>query len=105
MTRSTGTKGSITPGFLFNRTTADRIAARSTSNGTPVKSCSSTRATTKGTSSVRSAVGCQLAIARTSSSVILLPSKFLSTDSRTMRMLTGKREILPMPSFSSCGNE
>ena len=29
--RSTGTSGSITPGFLLSRTTADRIAARSTS--------------------------------------------------------------------------
>jgi hypothetical protein len=29
---------------------ASRIAAKSTTNGTPVKSCSTTRATVKGTS-------------------------------------------------------
>ena len=34
----TGTSGSIIAGFLFKRVTAERIAARSTSKGTPVKS-------------------------------------------------------------------
>jgi hypothetical protein len=38
-----------------------RIAARSQSSGTPVKSCSTTRATTKGISSLRSARGCHCA--------------------------------------------
>ena len=38
-----------------------RIAARSASSGTPVKSCRMTRATTKGISSVRSALGNQFA--------------------------------------------
>ena len=41
--------------------TADRIAARSTSSGTPVKSCKITRATTNGISSVLSACGCHAA--------------------------------------------
>ena len=45
-------------GSLPRRCTAERIAARSTSSGTPVKSCSTMRATTKGISSVRGALGC-----------------------------------------------
>ena len=40
-------------GFLPSRATAERIAARSTSSGTPVKSCNTMRATTNGISSVR----------------------------------------------------
>ena len=38
---------------LSHPLTAERIAARSTSSGTPVKSCRTTRATTNGISSVR----------------------------------------------------
>ena len=37
-TKSTGTNGSIIFGSLPSRAAAERIAARSTSNGTPVKS-------------------------------------------------------------------
>ena len=48
-------------GFLSEARNAERIAARSTSSGTPVKSCNRMRATTNGISSVRSAFGCQLA--------------------------------------------
>ena len=51
------------------RSTAERIAARSTSSGTPVKSCRTIRATTNGTSAVRSARGFQAASARTSSAL------------------------------------
>jgi hypothetical protein len=57
-TRSTGTSGSMRLGFLPMRAATLRIAARSASSGTPVKSCSTTRATTKGISSLRSAFGC-----------------------------------------------
>lgn len=46
----TGTKGSIIFGSLPIAATADRIAARSTSKGTPVKSCNTMRATTNGIS-------------------------------------------------------
>ena len=46
--------------------TAERIAAKSTSSGTPVKSCKITRATVNGISSVRSPSALQLASARTS---------------------------------------
>ena len=54
---------------------------------------------------VRSLVGFQLASSRTCSSVTFLPSQLRSTDSSTMRMETGSREILPMPAASSAGSE
>ncbi len=49
-TRSTGTRGSIIFGFLPMSCTAERMAAKSTSRGTPVKSCKTMRATVKGIS-------------------------------------------------------
>ncbi len=87
------------------RCATPRIAARSHSSGTPVKSCSTTRATTNGISSVREAFGPQAASWRTCSSVTFLPSQLRSTASSTMRIDTGRREILPMPAFSSAGSE
>ena len=84
---------------------ASRIAARSTSSGTPVKSCSTMRATTKGISSVRGAFGCQLASWRTCASETFLPSQLRKTDSSTMRIDTGRREIFPMAAASSAGSE
>src|SRR5438309_8652518 len=51
------------------------------------------RASTKGISSVRFALGCQPASWATCSSVTFLPSQFLSTDSSTMRIDTGSRSI------------
>ena len=54
---------------------------------------------------VRGAFGDQVASWRTCSSATFLPSKLRSTDSSTMRMETGSREILPMPAFSSAGRE
>src|SRR5579859_7999064 len=92
-------------GFLPKRATAERIAARSTSSGTPVKSCNTMRATMKGISSVRTAFGCQLASARTLCSVTFLPSQLRRTDSSTSRMETGRRETGPAPARSSAGNE
>jgi hypothetical protein len=68
-----------------------RIAARSASSGTPVKSCSTTRATTNGISSVRAAFGFQLASSATCSEVTFLPSQLRSTLSSTMRSDTGSR--------------
>ena len=50
-------------------------------------------------------VGAQLASWRTCSSVTFLPSQLRSTDSSTMRIDTGRREILPTPAFSSAGSE
>jgi hypothetical protein len=105
MTRSTGTSGSMILGFFFCRSTAERIAARSTRSGTPVKSWRRTRETMKGTSAVRCPSARQPARARTSASRTRRPSQFLSSDSSTMRMETGRREILPAPVFSSSGRE
>jgi hypothetical protein len=104
-TRSTGTRGSMMRGFLSKRAAAERMAARSTRSGTPVKSCRRTRATMKGISSSRSALQAQLARVRTSRSVILRPSTLRRTDSRTMRMETGSLETGPTPAASSFGSE
>ena len=57
MTRSTGTSGLIFAGSPPSSSIASRIAARSTTPGTPVKSCISTRAGWNGISSLGSAVG------------------------------------------------
>src|SRR5712692_2463950 len=89
MTRSTGTSGSTSLGSCPARFTALRMAARSTTSGTPVKSCRSTRETTNGISSTRSARGCQEARFFTSSSRMRLPSRLRKSDSSTMRRLTG----------------
>ena len=57
MTRSQGTTGLIRSGSPFIRPIASRIAARSTTQGTPVKSWSTTRAGMNGTSPRRAAAG------------------------------------------------
>ena len=54
---------------------------------------------------MRSAVGSQLARARTSDSSTTFSSKLRSTDSSTTRIETGRRETGPTPSFSNCGSE
>ena len=56
-------------GSLPSRAAAERIAAKSTSNGTPVKSCNTMRATVNGISSMRCALACQPASWRMFSSV------------------------------------
>src|SRR5207249_64179 len=85
--------------------TALRIAARSTTSGTPVKSWSTMRATTNGISSLAGFLAFHFASVSTSLRRTFLSSQFRRTDSRTIRMLTGNREILPMPCSSSAGNE
>src|SRR5438067_1416676 len=82
-----------------------RIAARSTISGTPVKSCKTMRATTNGISSFAGDFAFHFASASTSLRWTFFPSQLRNTDSRTIRMLTGNREILPMPCSSSAGNE
>ncbi len=69
MTRSTSTSGLIFSGSPPISAIASRIAARSTTAGTPVKSCISTRAGWKGISALGSAAASQLAIASTSAAV------------------------------------
>ena len=95
----------MTLGFFPILCATPRIAARSHSNGTPVKSCRTIRATTKGISSLRAALGFQPASWRTCCSVTFLPSQLRSTDSSTIRMETGRREIFPTPAFSSARRE
>ena len=69
ITRSTGTSGLIFVGSPPSSSIASRIAARSTTAGTPVKSCISTRAGWKGISTDGSAFASQEAIASTSAAV------------------------------------
>ncbi len=81
-------------GFLPIFAATPRMAARSASSGTPVKSCSTMRASTNGISSVRAAVALQLASCLTCSSETFLPSTLRSTDSSTIRIETGRRFTL-----------
>ena len=74
MTRSTSTSGLIAAGSPPRSSIASRIAARSTTAGTPVKSCISTRAGWKGISTEGSAFASQEAIASTSSELTDSPS-------------------------------
>ena len=69
MTRSTGTSGLIFRGSPPSRFIAARMAARSTTHGTPVKSCSTTRAGLNGISVSAGLAAFQVARLRTSASV------------------------------------
>ena len=66
MTSSTGTSGLILFGSPPSAFMASRMAARSTTHGTPVKSCMSTRAGVNAISTFGSAFACHLASAITS---------------------------------------
>src|SRR3954451_13940799 len=59
----------------------------------------------KGISSVRLACGCHCASALTFASETRFPSQLRRTDSNTIRIETGSREIRPNPAFSSAGRE
>ena len=65
---------------------ASRMAARSTTHGTPVKSCITTRAGSSGTSRAVPELGAQAASAFTSSSLTNSPPALRSTFS--MRIFT-----------------
>jgi hypothetical protein len=82
-----------------------RMAARSASSGTPVKSCSTTRATVKGISVGALGVGLPVGHLRTCSAVTFWPSQLRSTDSSTMRMDTGRRLMALGNSSASAGSE
>src|SRR5258707_7156931 len=92
-------------GSFPSRCTALRIAARSTISGTPVKSCKTMRATTNGISSFAGDFAFHFASASTSLRRTFFPSQLRNTDSRTIRMLTGNRETLPISCSSRAGNE
>ncbi len=83
------------------RAVADRIAARSTTAGTPVKSCRMTRAGLKGTSAVEGTSAPHLASRETSSLVTVKPSTWRNTASNRTRIENGNAEIEPTPPRSS----
>ena len=78
MTMSAGDSGLTLLGSPPRVVTASRMVARSTMQGTPVKSCMITRAGVNWISVSGSADGSQLAIARTWSAVMLAPSSVRS---------------------------
>ena len=86
MTSSTGISGLIFSGSPPWSRIASRIAARSTTHGTPVKSWSSTRAGVNEISCDGSSVATQPATASTSASV-----PFRRTFSSRMRSVYGSR--------------
>jgi hypothetical protein len=84
MTSSAGTSGLILFGSPSRSAIASRIAARSTTAGTPVKSCMTTRAGVNAISFAGSAVWSQVAIASTSCERTAVPSSLRRTfSSRT----------------------
>ena len=106
MTRSTGTSGLIfstgPPSFCM----ASRMAARSTTAGTPVKSCISTRAGRKAISfsSVPREVS-QAAQASMSALVTLRPSSLRSRFSSSTFIEKGSAATPARPFFSASGIE
>src|SRR3954469_14376170 len=91
MTSSAGTSGSILAGSPPRSAIASRIAARSTTAGTPVKSCMTTRAGVKAISWLGSALASHRASASMSAaSTAPLPSVRRRFSSRILR-LNGRR--------------
>ncbi len=100
MTSSTGCSGFTFFGSPPSRAMPSRMAARSTTAGTPVKSCSSTRAGVKASS--RAGVpGVQPASARMSSAVTARPSSRRSRFSSRIFREYGSRAIPGNPERSS----
>ena len=78
MTSSAGDSGLISSGSPPRFFMASRMAARSTTQGTPVKSCSTTRAGVKAISVSGSFFASQVATASISLAVTLAPSSLRS---------------------------
>ena len=91
MTISAGESGLIFCGSPPISAMASRIVARSTMQGTPVKSCITTRAGVNWISWSGSAFGSQLTIARMWSAVMSAPSSVRSRFSRSTLRLKGSR--------------
>ena len=98
ITKSTGTCGFTFSGSPPISTIASRSAARSTTAGTPVKSCKMTRDGRNGISPL-SPFAVQVAIFFTSFSVIRKPSQFLNAPSRSTLTEYGREEV-SMPDSS-----
>ncbi len=91
MTSSAGASGLIRVGSPPRSAIASRIVARSTTHGTPVKSCMMTRPGVNWISVAGSASGSQAASARTCSAVMLAPSSVRSRFSVSTFRLYGNR--------------
>src|SRR5512144_433167 len=91
MTISAGANGLILSGSPPICAIASRIAARSTTHGTPVKSCMRTRAGVNWISVLGWAAGSHAASARTWSAVMLAPSSVRSRFSSKTLRLNGSR--------------
>ncbi len=96
ITRSTGISGFTLSGAPPSLMMLSRIAARSTTAGTPVKSCSRMRLGRNGTSLVLLPVFTHSAIAFASATVVAPPSSNRSTFSSSTLRLTGRRAMSPM---------
>ena len=103
MTRSTGTSGLIFFASPPRCSIASRIAARSTTAGTPVKSCISTRAGRNATSRSEVLVFSQCAKPWMSSLVTVRPSSWRSMFSSSTLSENGSREMPFSPPFSAAG--
>ena len=91
MTSSTGTSGLMAPGSPPMSAMASRIAARSTTHGTPVKSCRITRAGVKAISFDGSALASHVASASMSARRTPAPSSLRSTFSSRILREKGRR--------------
>src|SRR5229473_4300611 len=100
MTSSAGKRGLMSFGFPPMCLTASRIVARSTTAGTPVKSCSKTRAGINAIS-FWATPGFQVASVRMSSARTKRPSSQRRRFSSSMRREKGNFARLVMPCFSS----
>ena len=92
ITSSAGASGLMRAGSPPRSRTASRMVARSTTAGTPVKSCITTRAGVNWISVSGSAVGSQLATAVIWAAVTFLPSSVRSRFSSRIFRLNGRRE-------------
>ena len=90
ITSSAGTSGLIFSGSPPRSRIASRMVARSTTAGTPVRSCMITRAGLNWISVSGSAVGSQFASARTWSAVTFTPSSVRSRFSSKIFRLNGR---------------
>ena len=101
MTRSTGTSGSTLPASLPARRIADLIAARSTTAGTPVKSCIRTLAGRNGSSApFGGGAGHAASAAALASSVVPFSASRITPSSRTLTVI-GSRDGSEVPAFGS----
>ncbi len=98
MTISAGASGLIFDGSPPRSAIASRIVARSTTHGTPVKSCMITRAGVNWISWLGSASASQPAIARMSSAVMSAPSSVRRRfSSSTFRLNGSESTSSPSP--------